>query len=407
MRIGSLLLALLFALAACSSSGVGGGGQDGVGALDTVTGDGAWLGLDCQGNDDCGEGYCNPFSGKCVECTVAFHCGEGRKCLDGLCVDDSQECTAGTVACVEGPATVVCQGDGLGWSQPQTCDDGVACTNDSCEPVTGCLHKTAAAKCDDANACTDDSCDPSAGCQNVWNLEGCGQLPVVDLAPKALDFGMSLPGNQEERALLVQNLGLGTLKVNSLQVLDAPEGVFGVVWEGQVLAAKNFATPLEIASGADQTFVVAFLPPSVGVFTGRLKVSTNDPNVAGGNLFVDLRGRGAEELCLNVWPNPMALAAVPLGQVGSAMVTLDNCGQGSVPIYDIYLEDGGCSDLAISSHEGYLGDLESGTFLVVGLAHEPDELGPCKATLVIENGSADNRIEVPISAEGIEALPEE
>ena len=44
---------------------------------------------------------------------------------------------------------------------------------------------------------------------------------------------------------------------------------------------------------------------------------------------------------------------------------------------------------------------------MVGLAHEPDELGPCKATLVIENGSADNRIEVPISAEGIEALPEE
>ena len=44
------------------------------------------------------------------------------------------------------------------------CDDGNACTDDSCDFVLGCQHTPT--NCDDSNACTVDSCDPDAGCQN-------------------------------------------------------------------------------------------------------------------------------------------------------------------------------------------------------------------------------------------------
>jgi hypothetical protein len=48
---------------------------------------------------------------------------------------------------------------------PVPCDDGDACTVDSCDPAVGtCTHSPAS--CDDGNACTVDSCDPVGGCRH-------------------------------------------------------------------------------------------------------------------------------------------------------------------------------------------------------------------------------------------------
>ena len=42
------------------------------------------------------------------------------------------------------------------------CNDHDKCTNDSCDPVKGCVHP--ALNCDDGNACTTDTCNPASGC---------------------------------------------------------------------------------------------------------------------------------------------------------------------------------------------------------------------------------------------------
>jgi hypothetical protein len=42
------------------------------------------------------------------------------------------------------------------------CDDGSACTTDSCDPATGCVNTPIS--CDDGNACTADTCEPDIGC---------------------------------------------------------------------------------------------------------------------------------------------------------------------------------------------------------------------------------------------------
>ncbi|MGV8125770.1 MAG: hypothetical protein ACP5PV_00985 [Methanothrix sp.] len=47
----------------------------------------------------------------------------------------------------------------------EDCDDGNACTTDSCDPLTGCSH--AAVDCNDNNACTTDTCDPATGCSHA------------------------------------------------------------------------------------------------------------------------------------------------------------------------------------------------------------------------------------------------
>ena len=53
----------------------------------------------------------------------------------------------------------------------KNCNDGDACTDDACDPLTGeCSH--IATDCDDGNPCTTDSCDPTSGCVNEL-IPGC------------------------------------------------------------------------------------------------------------------------------------------------------------------------------------------------------------------------------------------
>jgi hypothetical protein len=58
--------------------------------------------------------------------------------------------------------------DGCSTPEPVVCDDGDACTGDSCDPGTGECVSTPGFDCDDGDLCTDDSCDPETGaCVNV------------------------------------------------------------------------------------------------------------------------------------------------------------------------------------------------------------------------------------------------
>ncbi len=98
---------------------------------------------------------------------------------DGTPCDDGNVCTTGET-CLGG----VCQG-----GSAAACDDGNGCTDDACDPVLGCVHAYNTAPCEDGdlctgpdicafgvcvpggaidcndhNGCTNDSCDPMVGC---------------------------------------------------------------------------------------------------------------------------------------------------------------------------------------------------------------------------------------------------
>jgi hypothetical protein len=106
---------------------------------------------------------------------------------DGSPCDDADFCTTNDV-CTGG----VCVGSAA------SCDDGNACTEDACDPATGCSHAFneapcdsgtpcsmndvcafgvctpgVKATCDDGDNCTVDSCDPQLGCQHM-TVPNCG-----------------------------------------------------------------------------------------------------------------------------------------------------------------------------------------------------------------------------------------
>ncbi len=138
--------------------------------------------LTCDDGNLCTDDSCNPASG-CVRVNNTASCNDGNACTA------ASYCMNGT-----------CQG-----ADPLNCDDGDGCTGDSCNPQTGCVHTATPGcwcdgdddcsdsnlctgiercidgacvsgtppGCDDGNSCTDDSCDPQTGCVYTVNAAPC------------------------------------------------------------------------------------------------------------------------------------------------------------------------------------------------------------------------------------------
>ncbi|MDD5193617.1 MAG: hypothetical protein PHF67_03455, partial [Candidatus Nanoarchaeia archaeon] len=103
---------------------------------------------------------CDPSIGTCP--CPGYVCAPGSIPGQYGCVKNIPECT-GTV-CTPDCTGKVCGDDGCGGSCG-SCDDGIACTTDSCDPATGtCLHPLTG--CDDSNLCTTDSCNADGTCSN-------------------------------------------------------------------------------------------------------------------------------------------------------------------------------------------------------------------------------------------------
>jgi hypothetical protein len=147
----------------------------------------------CTENDACSNGWC---------AGSATVCNDFNVCTDDACNPDSGcEYTANTLACDDNnPCTIgdhctnsSCAGQGV-----DDCDDGNLCTDDDCDPDSGCFHTANSAPCDDGNACTtgevcadksctpgiavvcndddvctDDSCTPDSGCLYTHNSAPC------------------------------------------------------------------------------------------------------------------------------------------------------------------------------------------------------------------------------------------
>ena len=140
--------------------------------------------LICDDGNDCTDDTCNPEFG-CQVNTNESDCDDGNACTSG------EACTGGS-----------CDGGEL-----VDCDDGEVCTTDSCHPEIGCLHSLNDSPCDDAdicslgdhchlgecianatlvcndgNSCTDDSCNPKSGCHFAPNTESCddGNACTID-----------------------------------------------------------------------------------------------------------------------------------------------------------------------------------------------------------------------------------
>jgi hypothetical protein len=142
----------------------------------------------CDDDINCTVDSCDPLDG-CSNVETAALCDDGIDCTldacsaqsgcyhqarDSMCTDNNvctgiDYCAAG----LEGGCKI---------KNIPNCDDGQACTADSCDPLKGCANLPVDANCLDAVACTVDTCDPAKGCINKATNTLCD-----DLIPCTLD----------------------------------------------------------------------------------------------------------------------------------------------------------------------------------------------------------------------------
>jgi len=89
---------------------------------------------------------------------VALNACETVACVNGVCVHTPKNCDDGN-ACT----TDTCNPASGCVNTPIVCNDNNACTTDTCNPASGCVF-TPNPPCNDNNACTTDTCDPASGC---------------------------------------------------------------------------------------------------------------------------------------------------------------------------------------------------------------------------------------------------
>lgn len=123
--------------------------------------------VQCNDGNDCTMDSCEAKTGCQYLIQDKAPCSDGDKCtLGDLCVKDS--CEGKVITCADknactndtcDPAVGKCNFTATDGS---SCSDGSACTiGDVCEGIT-CIGKSLA--CTDGNDCTDDSCNPKTGC---------------------------------------------------------------------------------------------------------------------------------------------------------------------------------------------------------------------------------------------------
>lgn len=135
---------------------------------------------DCNDKNVCnGVETCNTGTGRCVA-GIPLNCNDDKACTDDTCNplsgcvftnDNTNTCTDSNLCTTDTCSSGNCN------SVEINCNDGISCTVDNCESSTGnCLHNNAACtcaspsdiKCNDGNPCTIDSCNMGTlTCQNL------------------------------------------------------------------------------------------------------------------------------------------------------------------------------------------------------------------------------------------------
>jgi len=157
--------------------------------------------LDCDDKNVCTDDACDQVKGcshipNTAVCEDGNLCSTGDVCKLGKCLpgtaakcDDANPCTKDScdskTGCVHqplsggqcndnNPCTLWdnCKDGVCAGFQIKKCDDGVACTSDSCDANGNCVYKPSDAACDDKNACTTDSCNVNSGCVHTPVLAG-------------------------------------------------------------------------------------------------------------------------------------------------------------------------------------------------------------------------------------------
>ena len=181
-------------------------------------------------DDTCASGTCTHVANPTLCASKTGACTLGVCDLQNGCVavpsDVTTTCNSdGNVCTLEhcGNKTGACEAT----AATLNCDDGVACTLDSCDPASGCSHVTQSASCDDGNVCTADVCDAKLDCQHSAVGGSCALPGDVSCSADTCVAGACQAGAVASTCIIGGAcVASGALTAEGCQVCDPGKGLF-------------------------------------------------------------------------------------------------------------------------------------------------------------------------------------
>ena len=167
-------------------------------------------GAACTSDDACGAGGCQGKGASCDDgdpCTVdaCDASAPGAPCVStpqpGAACDDGDACTSQDV----------CSSVGACGGKPQVCDDGNACTTDVCKAGACTQTLAVGASCNDQQPCTDlDACNGAGLCVGVAKICDDGNACTADSCNNAVGGCVAsvLPGYSNDFSIGTQGIAL-------------------------------------------------------------------------------------------------------------------------------------------------------------------------------------------------------
>ncbi len=211
--------------------------------------------LGCQaGSDPCPGQACDEGTDTCVACLTNADCADGLFC-NGVEVCNAGNCQAGTAV---------------------NCDDGIACTGDSCnEGTDSCDHAPNNALCNDGLFCNGvETCNVSTGC--VAGTDPCGGAGCdegTDTCLGGAEIWMSFTSS----AVIP---GVGTVANEDIVAYNPGSGTWSLIFDGSDVGLSGFAIGGMAVTGAGDillSFTVAGSIP--GLIGGPSGTSVDDSDI--------------------------------------------------------------------------------------------------------------------------------
>ena len=161
--------------------------------------------------------------------------------------------------------------------------------------------------------------------------------PQLSVSTAAHDFGKVTVNTSNTTPLTLTNSGASTLRISGVSVT------------GTGFIAGGLKPPAKISAGEHLVLNVTFLPKTTGTFSGRVSISSNDPDNPTTN--VDLTGVATAEAVgkLIASPAALSLASVKVGGSSTAVTTLRNSGTANITLSKISLSAPGFSAMGIAT----------------------------------------------------------
>jgi len=180
----------------------------------------------CEGTQTCSAGSwtnCSTYNKECDSCALCSETGECNMfkpsssiCREsaGVC-DVAEYCTGSNAVCPDDSH----QPDGTSCADSDLCDGEETCREGNCVSGT-------ALNCDDENICTDDSCNPQSGCQHVNNNSSCNDgdaCTTSDTCSNGICVGSSPMNCDDNNICTTDNCNPETGCVHTNNTLDCDD----------------------------------------------------------------------------------------------------------------------------------------------------------------------------------------